>query len=61
MNWPTIIIASIIAVAFIAVIVVGIRNKKQGKSSCSCGGNCGACGCVCGAMEKIRKIPRILD
>lgn len=42
MNPATIIIAAIVAAAFIAIIVRGIVNKKQGKSSCSCGcKNCG--------------------
>ena len=43
MNAPTIIILSLIAIAFIAVVAVGIRNKKMGKHSCSCGGGCGSC------------------
>ncbi|MBO5912842.1 MAG: FeoB-associated Cys-rich membrane protein [Clostridia bacterium] len=43
MNLPTIIVASIVAAIVIAIVVFGIRNKKKGKSSCSCGGNCGAC------------------
>ncbi|MBR2612844.1 MAG: FeoB-associated Cys-rich membrane protein [Clostridia bacterium] len=41
---PTIIVASIIGLVFVAIIVNEIRKKIQGKSSCSCGGNCGACG-----------------
>lgn len=41
MNWPTIIIALIIAVVFIAIIFNEINKKKKGKSSCSCG--CGGC------------------
>ena len=41
---PTIIIASVIGVIFTLVIVNEIFKKKRGKSSCSCGGNCGACG-----------------
>lgn len=43
MNWPTFIVAAIIAVIFIAIIVVSIRNKKKGKSSCSCGSGCSGC------------------
>lgn len=42
-NLPTIIVASIVALIFIAIVVVNIRNKKKGKGSCSCGGSCGAC------------------
>ena len=45
----TILIASVIAALFAAVVVVMIINKKKGKTSCSCGGSCGACpvGCSC--------------
>lgn len=43
-NLPTIIIASVIAVIFVAIVVTQIINKKKGKSSCSCGGSCGNCG-----------------
>ena len=43
MNLPTILTISILAVAVVAVIAVWIRNKKQGKHSCSCGGGCGSC------------------
>ena len=41
MDWPTIIIAAVIAAVFAVIVVNGIRNKKKGKSSCSCG--CGGC------------------
>ncbi|MBQ3081356.1 MAG: FeoB-associated Cys-rich membrane protein [Clostridia bacterium] len=41
--WPTIIIATVVAVVFIAIVVKGIINKKNGKSSCSCGSGCGSC------------------
>lgn len=40
----TIVIACVIAALFIAVTASEIIKKKKGKSSCSCGGNCGACG-----------------
>ncbi len=40
--WPTIIVAAIVAAVFLAIVVTGIRNKKKGKSSCSCG--CSGCG-----------------
>lgn len=51
MNWPTIIIAAVIAVIFLVIVIKGIINKKNGKHSCSCGGNCGACG-ICDCHEK---------
>lgn len=38
---PTIIIASIIGIIVVAIIVRGIINKKNGKSSCGCG--CSSC------------------
>lgn len=40
-NAPTIIIASLIAIAVIAIIARGIINKKNGKSGCGCG--CSGC------------------
>lgn len=40
-HLPTIIVAGIIAVAFLAVIISGIRKKKAGKSGCGCG--CDSC------------------
>lgn len=40
---PTIIIASIIGIIFFAIVIKGIINKKNGKSSCSCGSGCGSC------------------
>lgn len=44
MDWPTIIVAAIVGVIFVAIVVTQIRNRMNGKASCSCGGNCGACG-----------------
>jgi hypothetical protein len=41
---PTVIVASVIGVLLAAVVIKGIIDKKRGKHSCSCGGNCGACG-----------------
>ena len=47
MDWPTVIVASIVGIIFVAIIAHSIVNKKRGKSTCSCGGNCGACGMNC--------------
>ena len=44
---PTIIISAVIAVIFVAIVVNEIKKKKNGTHSCSCGGNCGACGVDC--------------
>ena len=41
---PTIIIASVISLVFVAIVANGIRNRKKGKRSCSCSGGCGSCG-----------------
>lgn len=43
MNVPTLIVLALVAAALAAIIYGQIRRKKQGKSSCSCGGSCGAC------------------
>lgn len=44
MNWPTVIVALVIAGILAAIVVTGIINKKKGKRVCSCGGSCGSCG-----------------
>jgi len=49
--WPTIIVATIVAVIFVAIVVNEIKKKKSGKGGCSCGGNCGACGMSCHSEE----------
>ncbi|MBR5262887.1 MAG: FeoB-associated Cys-rich membrane protein [Clostridia bacterium] len=43
MNTPTIIVASIVAVGFFAIIIKAIVDKKKGKSSCGCGCSCAGC------------------
>lgn len=56
MNWPTIIIASLVAIVFLAIVVAEVRKRKSGKGACSCGGSCGGCaggcGCGCGGQEE---------
>ncbi len=39
--WPTIIIASIIAILVVSILINEIIKKKKGKNSCSCG--CDGC------------------
>lgn len=41
MTWQTIVVAAIVGVIFTAIIVKGIINKKNGKSSCGC--SCSGC------------------
>lgn len=41
MTWQTIVVAVIVGIVFAAIVVRGIINKKNGKSSCSCG--CSGC------------------
>ena len=48
--WPTILVASLVGVVFVAIVVNEIVKKIKGKPSCSCGGNCGACG-LCRSAE----------
>ena len=52
MNLPTFIVAAIVAAVFIAVVAKMIIDKKNGKSSCACGGNCSACGAACSGMTR---------
>ena len=41
MNWPTVIVAAVVAAIFIAIVVGEIRKRKNGGGGCSCG--CGGC------------------
>ena len=50
--WPSIVILALVAAALVAVVVTGIRRRKNGKGSCSCGGSCGACGMNCHQREE---------
>lgn len=50
-NWPTVIVLAVIAVIVAAIIVGWVINKKKGKTSCSCGGSCGACGMNCSGRK----------
>jgi len=54
MPWLSYLLIGVIAAAFISIIVVGVINKKKGRSSCSCGGNCGACG-LCNSQKEYDK------
>ena len=51
MNWETIVGLVIVASLVISILVKSIIDKKKGKTSCSCGGNCGACN-ACNTSEK---------
>lgn len=54
---PTIIISTVVALVFLAIVVKGIINRKKGRHSCSCGGSCGSCGMseFCSANKSISK------
>ncbi|MEQ2457085.1 FeoB-associated Cys-rich membrane protein [Flavonifractor hominis] len=45
MNLPTLLIALAVLAVFVAIVARGIHNRRAGRSSCSCGGSCGHCGC----------------
>lgn len=40
-NLPTIAIAAVIALVFIAIVIRGIRRRKRGEGGCGCG--CSGC------------------
>lgn len=44
MNIPTLIVAVIVGAVLVAIGAAAVKNKKSGRSSCSCGGDCGSCG-----------------
>ncbi len=42
MNAPTMIIAAMVAIVFVAIVVHEIKKRKNGQGGCACGcGNCG--------------------
>ncbi len=43
-NLGTIVISLILLAAVAAIILSMIRDKKKGRSSCGCGGDCAHCG-----------------
>lgn len=47
MNLPTFVVGAIVLLVILSVVITEIRNRKKGKSACSCGGDCGACGMNC--------------
>ncbi len=53
MNWPTVIVAAVVAAVFLAIVIGGIRRKRLGKGACSaCGGSCAGCGMQCHSEGK---------
>lgn len=44
MNFPTLIVATAVAIIFIAIVARHFINKRKGQGSCACGGSCGGCG-----------------
>ena len=52
MSWWEILLIIAAAGFVVTVFVVSVIRRKQGKSSCDCGGNCSACmGCHCAACD----------
>lgn len=51
MQWYEILLIVLACAFVLGVIVWQIIRKKQGKSSCDCGGNCSAC-CGCSYAKK---------
>lgn len=47
-NWGTLLVGLLVLAAVVGIISKMVRDKKQGKSSCSCGcGGCSGCGGAC--------------
>lgn len=42
-NIGSIAVFALLAAVVAAIIAGMVRSKKQGKSTCSCGGTCGCC------------------
>jgi hypothetical protein len=41
--WISYLLIALLGGAFAAIVITGIRNRRLGKHSCACGGNCAAC------------------
>lgn len=41
MNFPTILIAALVAAAFLAIVCGGVRKRKKGGTGCGC--RCAGC------------------
>lgn len=41
MNFPTLLIAALVASVFVAIVTSGIRKRKKGGTGCGCG--CAGC------------------
>lgn len=53
MGAPEIILIAVCALIVIGVAAASVIRKKQGKSSCDCGGDCSRCrGCAYSRNEK---------
>ena len=39
------IVGGVLTLIVAAVVVKMIRDKRAGRGACSCGGDCGTCGC----------------
>ena len=51
-NLPTILVSAVVLAAVVAVVVKMVRDKRKGKSSCSCG--CSGCpgAAICHSHKK---------
>lgn len=47
MPWGNIIFGAIALILIGSAIYNIYKNKKSGKSACSCGGGCSSCGSTC--------------
>ena len=57
------IVGGVVALLVAAIVIKMVRDKKAGKGSCSCGGDCGQCHkchCRCYSVENAQKRPFIL-
>lgn len=55
-NWGTLLVGAAVLAVVLAVLFKMVWDKKQGKSSCSCGcGGCSGCGGACHGTELKKK------
>ena len=55
-NLGTILVGAVVLAVVVSVLWKMVRDKKQGKSSCSCGcGGCSGCGGACHKPQSEKK------
>ena len=47
MNLPTVLVLILVIALFAGLVTKSVLDKKKGKHTCACGGDCSACAGKC--------------